>query len=156
MLNLLLTGALLVAVQDVRPQPARAASVETVKWMAGCWSSSAAGDDTHEYWFAAGADAMIGIGRTVKGGQLASYEHMVIRGTPAGLAFIATPSGQREATFIASRASATGVTFENPAHDFPQRVIYRLEKDSLRARVEGTQNGKVRGFDVQYRRIACP
>jgi hypothetical protein len=34
-------------------------------------------------------------------------------------------------------------TFENPEHDFPQRIIYRLETgDALYARVEGTENGK--------------
>jgi hypothetical protein len=34
-------------------------------------------------------------------------------------------------------------TFENPEHDFPQRIIYRLETvDTLYARVEGTENGK--------------
>jgi hypothetical protein len=154
MMSLLLIVPLLA--QDVRPLPGNGASVQSVKWMAGCWASTAAGDDTHEYWFAAGADAMVGVGRTVKGGHLASYEHMVIRTTPAGLAFIATPSGQREATFVARAQAGAEVVFENPAHDFPQRVIYRLEKDSLKARVEGTQNGKARSFDVQYRRITCP
>jgi hypothetical protein len=35
------------------------------------------------------------------------------------------------------------VAFENLQHDFPQRIIYWMEKDgSLRAKVEGTMNGK--------------
>lgn len=48
------------------------------------------------------------------------------------------------------------VTFENLAHDFPQRVIYRRAgADSLIARVEGTRAGQPRGFDFPYRRVAC-
>jgi hypothetical protein len=156
MLNLLLLLHLAAPAQEIRPQPARTATIDSVRWMIGCWASAAAGDDTHEYWFTAGADALIGLARTTKNGRLAAYEHMVIRVTPAGLAFIAKPSGQTETTFVARPLSGSEVVFENPAHDFPQRVIYRPANGALEARVEGTQNGKARGFDVQYRRIACP
>lgn len=46
--------------------------------------------------------------------------------------------------------------FENPEHDFPQRIIYRLEKDgSLFARIEGTINGKERGVDFPMKRARC-
>ena len=38
--------------------------------------------------------------------------------------------------------SGTRVVFENPAHDFPQRIIYWKDGADLRARIEGTQNGK--------------
>jgi hypothetical protein len=35
------------------------------------------------------------------------------------------------------------VAFENPQHDFPQRIIYWVGKDgALHAKVEGTVNGK--------------
>ena len=34
------------------------------------------------------------------------------------------------------------VVFENPTHDFPQRIIYWKDGADLRARIEGTQNGK--------------
>ena len=51
----------------------------------------------------------------------------------------------------------SAVTFENLAHDFPQRVMYRrVGGDSLVARVEGTRAGRTRGVDFAYRRAACP
>jgi hypothetical protein len=155
MLTVLL--ATLFVAQDVRPAaPAVLPAIENVRWMLGCWASAAPSDDTHEYWFAAGGDAMVGMARTVKSDRLASYEFTIIRATPAGLAFIAKPSGQPEATFVAREVAGNEVVFSNPAHDFPQRVIYRSDKDGLRARVEGVQNGKARGFDIVYRRIPCP
>ena len=69
----------------------------------------------------------------------------------------AEPSGQAPADFEASAVSDSLITFENPAHDFPQRVIYRRRgSDSLIARIEGTRNGRVRGVDFPYARAACP
>jgi hypothetical protein len=45
------------------------------------------------------------------------------------------------------------VTFENPAHDFPQRVIYKLTApDKLGARIEGMRNGNLRGVDFPMTR----
>ena len=53
--------------------------------------------------------------------------------------------------------SDSAVIFENPAHDFPQRIIYRRRgADSLLARVEGMRGGRLRGLDFPYRRVPCP
>jgi hypothetical protein len=47
--------------------------------------------------------------------------------------------------------------FENAAHDFPQRVLYRREAaDRLVARIEGLRNGQPRGIDFPMQRMACP
>lgn len=52
--------------------------------------------------------------------------------------------------------NATMAVFENPNHDFPQRIIYRLVTvDSLVARIEGRIDGKERSSDFPYRRARC-
>jgi hypothetical protein len=44
--------------------------------------------------------------------------------------------------------------FENKEHDYPQRVIYDLAStNDLRARIEGSKNGKEMGSDFIYNRI---
>jgi hypothetical protein len=52
------------------------------------------------------------------------------------------------------------VVFENEAHDFPQRVIYRREGDRLLARIEGKIGGKERSADWIFNRAGlnqrCP
>jgi hypothetical protein len=51
----------------------------------------------------------------------------------------------------------TTVVFENPQHDFPQRVGYeRKGGDALLAWIEGTRNGQTRRVEFPYRRVACP
>ncbi len=61
------------------------------------------------------------------------------------------------AEFTSTAVSDSAVTFENPAHDFPQRIIYRRRgADSLIARVEGMRGGHLRGRDFAHRRVPCP
>jgi hypothetical protein len=99
---------------------------------------------------------MLGVGRTVVGGKTVAYEFMQIREIePGQLAFIARPSGQAEATFSLARLGKDEVVFENLTHDFPQRVIYRRQGDKLEARIEGTEDGKVKGIDFPMDRAAC-
>ena len=70
--------------------------------------------------------------------------------------FIAKPSGQPETTFKLIKGSAREVIFENPQHDFPQRVIYRLQSDgSLVGRIEGVSKGKEKAVDFPMSRERC-
>ena len=49
------------------------------------------------------------------------------------------------------------VVFENPQHDFPQKVGYqRTNPDTLLAWIEGSEKGQVRRIEFPYRRLACP
>ena len=101
--------------------------------------------------------AMLGVSRTTRRDSVVEYEQLRIFDRGGRTVYAAIPSGQAPAEFETSVTSDTAVTFENPAHDFPQRIIYRKRgADSLFARVEGTMNGAVRGFDIPYRRVACP
>lgn len=61
----------------------------------------------------------------------------------------------RLAEFIATLPARDSVVFENPAHDFPQRLIYRsVSSDSLHARIEGTIGGQQRSQLYAYRRLS--
>jgi hypothetical protein len=48
-------------------------------------------------------------------------------------------------------AGPTEAVFENPGHDFPQRIIYRREGDSLIARIEGEVDGRRRSAQWEWR-----
>lgn len=71
--------------------------------------------------------AMIGMGRTVVGEKMKSWESPRILQTETGIEYIAkTTENKEETTFKLTKLAATEVVFENPDHDFPQRIIYRL------------------------------
>ena len=102
-------------------------------------------------------DGMLGMSRTVSRGRIVEHEFLQIRVQDGRLVLIAMPSRQPEATFTLASIGARTATFENPAHDFPQRVIYRLQDDGmLVGRIEGEEQGKTRGVDFPMRRVACP
>jgi hypothetical protein len=137
--------------------PAQENSVADLSWMSGCWRQDAEGRLVDEMWMAPAGDAVIGMSRTVSQGRAVAHEFMQIRRDGPRLVFIARPSGQAEATFTLLKSGSREVTFENPAHDFPQRVIYRRKgEDTLIGRIEGTENGHARGIDFPMRRVACP
>jgi hypothetical protein len=100
--------------------------------------------------------SMLGMSRTVAGGKTVEYEFLQIRQQADGVYYVAKPSGQPEASFKLVKAGSGEIVFENPAHDFPQRILYKRTNDSLAARIEGTMGGKARGVDFPYTRVACP
>jgi hypothetical protein len=131
--------------------------VSALAWMAGCWAPEQGDAGSVEHWLPPAGGTMLGVSRTVKNGQTVEFEFMQLRVNSEGkLVFIALPSGQKQATFVASNVGKDSVTFENPQHDFPQKVIYRLESSGrLIGRIEGNRGGTLRGVDFPMRRVSC-
>jgi len=59
------------------------------------------------------------------------------------------------ALFYSIDVSPSRIVFENPKHDFPQRIGYERKVNALLAWIEGTQNGKVRRVEFPYVRTSC-
>jgi hypothetical protein len=130
--------------------------LNALAWLAGCWSQEKAETGSMEMWMAPAGGAMLGMSRTVRNGKTVAHEFMQIRADSNALVFIAQPSNQREARFRATRTAELEVVFENPEHDFPQRIIYRLSAPGvLSARIEGMRDGKLHGIDYPMKRMAC-
>lgn len=152
-----LSHALLLGTLALVPvEPASSMSVQDLAWLSGCWASVGGEPGSGETWTRPAGGTLLGLGRTVKGGKTVAHEFMQIRETgPGQLAFIALPSGQTEASFPLVRLSGLEAVFENPRHDFPQRVIYRLDEDLLTGRIEGSENGQAKAFDFPMKRTDC-
>lgn len=132
-----------------------------VDWLAGCWAQSGREAGSVEQWMAPAGGLMLGMARILKNGRVVEFEFMQIRADADGkLSFIAQPQGKPPTEFGLLRhkdGEGAEAVFENAAHDFPQRVIYRREAaDRLVARIEGTMKGKERGIDFPMQRAACP
>lgn len=132
-------------------------SVNSLGWMTGCWELNNNGRITTERWAQPTENLMIGTAQTVKNGKSISFEFLRVVNNGHGLFYIAKPSDAKEETpFMISKLGEKEAIFENPKHDFPQRIIYRLEqKDALFARIEGTVNGQLKGMDIPMKRVRC-
>ncbi len=126
-------------------------------WLAGCWKAPEAELGSGEYWSPPAGGSMLGTSRTIRQGKLIEFEFMQFRTLDDGtLAFVAQPSGMAPTTFRLKVLDDTGVTFENPGHDFPQRVIYSREKrESMSARIEGVVDGVSRSIQFPMVRVDC-
>lgn len=142
---------LLVVSAEDRPP-----TIHDFAWLTGCWENTTGKRQRDEIWSKANGGSMLGVGRAVVDGKTTEYEFMRIHQEADGLYFTAQPSGQPQASFKLVSLRDNVATFENPKHDFPQRVIYALQPDgSLKARIEGVMNGKQRGIDFPFKRAQC-
>lgn len=99
--------------------------------------------------------SMLGMSRTVREGKLVAYESIIIREQDGRLAYEAHPAGQPTATFLSTAVGSASVLFENPQHDFPQKVGYQRKGDTLLAWIEGPANGTTRRTEFPYHRVQC-
>lgn len=135
--------------------PVAGAGVQDLAWLHGCWEQASANSVVEEQWMAPRAGTLLGLSRTVRDGRLREYEFILIREQEGRLVYRAHPSGQAAAEFVASTAAGTAVVFENPQHDFPQRIGYERRGDDLLAWIEGVRNGQPRRIEFPYRRVSC-
>jgi hypothetical protein len=109
-------------------------------WMSGRWTATVGNVQMEEYWSAPGGGMMLGLHRDI-GAKKTSFEFMRIEARGEQLVFVAQPSGRPPTEFPAKSVGKSRIVFENPAHDFPKRVIYWRSGEKLCARVEGDGGG---------------
>jgi hypothetical protein len=126
-------------------------------WLSGHWLSCDEGE-TAENWIGAGGEMLLGT--NLSG---AAYEFLRIAPNGrGGLSYYSMPNGRSPATEFAMTAHADQrAMFENPAHDFPQRIIYERVGETLLARIEGPgEDGRTASMQWRFRRAEsdarCP
>lgn len=135
----------------------RRGEVERLGWMAGCWEGGRPGRTYEEVWQPPRGGVMLGMSRTTRNDAYAGHEFLRIHPHGDGAAYTAHPYNQATHTFPVVEMGENRVVFADPAHDFPQRIIYARTGDSLIARVEGPgRDGTTQGFDYRMAKVACP
>lgn len=140
------------------------ARVARLEWLSGCWVRETPTRTVEEQWMAPRGGMMIGMSRTVgkADGKTVEFEQVRIEERESVLVYTAKPSGQPEASFTSITLTDSIVVFEDPKHDFPQRVGYRLLPDGgIAAWIEGrppkaAAGSPLRRVDFPYRRASCP
>ena len=133
--------------------PSLAGPISQISWLEGRWEMDVPDGFIEETWLAPRGNSMIGVSRTVRADSLRGFETIIVRETAEGLQLEARPSTQPPGTFDSVTVTDSLVVFENPAHDFPQRITYqRVGADSLAAWIEGEYEGEQARVDFGYRR----
>ena len=133
---------------------AQPAEVPDLSWLAGYWLSCEDGREVSETWSDRRGDIMLGGTLTVGRNGRSGFEQARIAFSSGGqVSFVAQPSGQPQAEFRLARSGPAEAVFENPAHDFPQRVVYRRAGDRLTGRIEGNAGGREQSMEWHYRAV---
>lgn len=132
-----------------------AQELDKLSYFAGCWETQQGGTTIYEQWSKPGGGTLIGAGRTIKNGKTVFQEFLRVTAERGKLVYYAHVGTKDATPFPVKSLGADEVVFENPANDFPQRIIYRKTAGGLFARIEGTQKGKAAHEDFPYRRVAC-
>ena len=120
-----------------------AAKVGDLAWMAGQWSREEGERWTEESWTLPRGSVMLGHSRSGRGDSLREFEFLRIAaesdGTPA---YLAQPGGGAPVAFRLVRRDGTSATFENAAHDYPQRIHYVRDGDTMTATISAIDGSK--------------
>lgn len=106
----------------------------------GTWEMKTQQGAIYEDWRLTGKKSMRGSSYKVTGGDTLLLESVSLYWDKNGLYYVPTTENQNDGqpvTFTMSGADSNGVVFENRAHDFPKRIVYKLvSADSLYAYID--------------------
>jgi hypothetical protein len=111
-------------------------TLDDIAFMVGQWVGKPGEFEMEEIWIAAKGGVMLGLHRDTAPGKKTFFEYLRIEDRDGALVYVASPRGSGAAEFSLVAIDDRGAVFENPDHDFPQRIIYRREEDRLTARIE--------------------
>lgn len=130
-------------------------TITDLKWFSGYWEMVKGERKTEEFWFPPTGNTLLGVSKTVKNGKLTEHEFMKIEQDSIGdIYYRVIPSSQQLTSFKLIVHDGNKVVFENLQNDFPQRIVYeQTNTDSLHARIEGSNDGKLFIVYFPFRKI---
>jgi len=125
-------------------------SLSTLEWLIGKWERTdvKAGQTSYENWTRNTPDEFVGIGITLQGIDTVFVENLKFVVDQDTVYYVAEVShNPAPVYFRLTKFSQSGFVSENPNHDFPKKIEYRLDNNSLVAIISG--NGESRQFHFQ-------
>lgn len=142
-LTLLAIAATLPAGSGTPAATWQPASSSLPAWMAGCWAGERGGERFEERWIVADGSTLLAVANTTKEGEMTGFEFLRVIVRNGNAVYVAQPGGAPPTEFSATTMTSDRVVFENPAHDFPKRVVYQRAGDRLTASIDGgSESGK--------------
>ena len=127
--------------------------VSQLQWLAGAWEGDDGGTWNEEVWAAPRGGLMLAYHRDTRQGRAVGFEFLRIEETPAGLVYRPLPGGHAGTDFKLVEAGPGRAVFESGL-EFPRRVLYWREGETLHARIEGTRAGKLASKEWVWRPVA--
>lgn len=128
-------------------------SLDAFAWLEGSWTRWVKGGDVVETWKRVSEDTMEGTATLIRGEESVVTEVLRLERYGDEIFYLAKPRENAMPTPFKLVSSGTRFAFENPEHDFPQRIVYvRAGDTGIRVRIEGMDEGQP-GLDFLFRRV---
>lgn len=122
--------------------------IEKAHWLIGKWQQRSAKGILTEAWYKPDDSTMVGISFFMAGSDTLSLENIRMEQRNGMLTYIPIVRDQNNGQavyFALANITDSALVFENPEHDFPQKISYSLRADdSLVAIVSAVKEGKER------------
>lgn len=127
------------------------ASITELAWLTGTWTGRQGKSELEEHWVEPKGGMMLAVNRTSYDDK-GSFEFLRIQEKGDSLSYFASPAGRPAVEFPLKKLGKRRVEFENPSHDFPQRIVYHRHGKELHVTVEGLVQGNKRKMDWVWQR----
>ena len=115
-------------------------------WLLGKWENKSDEGNLLEIWKKANDSLFLGESYFIKEKDTLHSEKIEMQQKGENLLYVSTIKGQnndKPITFKHNIEIEKQLVFENPKHDFPQKIVYSLiTKDSIVIQISGIQQGK--------------
>ena len=120
--------------------------LEKANWLIGEWQNNSTEGNATEVWKKKNDSTFVGNSYFVIGKDTVSSETISLEQNGNKLFYIPTVQDQnagKPVKFTLTSSTSNQLIFENPKHDFPQKISYtKITNDSLMAEISGMMNGK--------------
>lgn len=121
--------------------------ISVASWLVGSWENKADDGTMVESWEKSNDSTYVGTAYYIKNNDTLHHENMTLLQKGSEVVYMATVQGQNNdepVTFLLTKSNPKQLVFENPNHDYPQKIAYQqITDDSLVASISGKQQGKI-------------
>jgi Domain of unknown function (DUF6265) len=156
-ISILLLISSIIFIQCKNTEKPTEKNVSQFNWLVGHWAMKEKDGIVTEQWKPVNDSLMEGSSDFIKGDSTIPFETIKLFRRSDGFYYEAKAAGQNKeqpVEFKLTSFSDTGFVAENPQHDFPKRITYRLvNKDSIHAFVDGGPGMPDKKSDFYYSKI---
>ena len=154
MKNILFILILILMTENLKSQTH---TIEDFGFFLGKWKMETNKGTVYEEWQVSDRNKLTGSSYRVKDNKTTLLENLELSIESDGVYYIPTVINQNDGLPVKFKLISSKnrvYIFENPEHDFPQRIVYLpKDRDNLHARIEGTYNGSEASSEFIYTRV---
>ncbi|QGK75068.1 DUF6265 family protein [Flavobacterium sp. SLB02] len=121
--------------------------IKIADWLIGNWKNTSPDGTLTENWTKLNDSTFSGASYFIKGKDTLHFESIVLAQKGETLTYFATVKGQNDDKSVAFPSTAESdkqLVFENPKHDYPQKITYTIgANNTITAEATGNLQGKV-------------